>query len=72
MGGGMMGGGMGGGGMGGGMMGGGMGGGGMGGGGGVAIDPKIQLKKDETGKLDASRREATKKRPTRGSFSTDK
>ncbi len=73
MGGGMMGGGgMGGGGMGGGGMMGGMGDGMGGGGGGVAIDPKIQLKKDGTGKLDASRREATKKRPTRGSFSTDK
>ena len=47
-----------------------MGGGGMGGGGGVSIDPKIQLKKDSSGKLDDRRREATSVKPTRGNFSS--
>ena len=67
------GGGMGGGGMGGGGMGGGgMGGGGMGGGGGgVSIDPKIQLKKDSSGKLDQRRKEATGTKPNKGGFSSD-
>jgi len=67
MGGGM--GGMGGGGMGGGM--GGMMGGGGGGGGGVSIDPKIQLKKDSSGKLDQRRKEATGTNPGKGGFSSD-
>jgi hypothetical protein len=66
----MGGGGLGGGGMGGGMMGG-MGGGMGGGGGGVSIDPKIQLKKDSSGKLDQRRKEATGAKPNKGGFSSD-
>ena len=71
-----MGGGMGGGGMGGGMggMGGGMGGmgGGGGGGGGVAIDPKVELATDQTGKLSDRRQAATRTKPAAGSFTSER
>ena len=39
------------------------------GGGGISIDPKIQLKKDSSGKLDQRRKEATSAKPSKGGFS---
>jgi hypothetical protein len=48
------------------------GGGGLGGGqGGVAIDPKIQLKADASGKLEARRKQATSQKPAAGKFSSE-